>query len=139
VLRPKTESEDRFRARCAAHERGGNVCRAKVLAKKLEAEGLVPLRAETANEFTDGYNALKEAGLTTFYQTRIAGENYVRPTPWAPRWAAIYDAYLRRKRKIPLTARVAELIEAAATPENTDRVKAFLALSKVELVLYGFP
>lgn len=139
VLRPTTETEDTFRARCAEHERSGHICRAKMLIENLSAAGLVPLRTVGGDDFTLNYYALKDAGLTTSHRTHIVGD-WVRSTPWAPRWAVLYDAYLiRTRRDITLTQRIAALRDAAATPEEGERVAAFLALAKVDLAITGAP
>jgi len=138
VLRPTTETADTFRARCAEHERQGNICRAEMLGKRLHAEGLVPLRTMDGHDFVFTHNALKGAGLVTQHQTHVVMD-YVRSTPWGPRWAAHYDTYLFRQLKLPLTRRIAALIEAAATAESRDSAVAFVALAEVPVDLDGFP
>jgi hypothetical protein len=130
VLRPSTEIEGTFMARIATHVRTGNVCRAKMRIRQLQAAGLVPLRTHDGGSFVMGYQPLKEAGLSASHLTHIVND-YVRPTPWAPRWAVQYEEYLRRKRNLSLIARVAELAEAAADPE---RIQAFLGLLTEKIV-----
>jgi hypothetical protein len=129
VLRPTTENEEAFRARCAAHANAARVCRAKLLVKQLEADGFTPLRTANGTDFVAGYAALKDAGLVTRYLTHV-NHDYVTSTPWSPGWAAEYEDYLRRTRNLSLSARVAELVEAAASPEATERARAFLALAR---------
>lgn len=129
ALRPTTETEVTFRARCTAHEAASKVCRAKILIKDLFGQGLVPLRAyNNPRTFTETYAALKEAGLVHWYQTHVDGENYVRPTPWGPAWAAQYDTYLFRTSKTPLSERIALLVSVASSSDDIDSIRAFLAL-----------
>lgn len=140
ALRPTSETEDTFRARCADHERGSNVCRAKVLIKQLYTEHFVPLRTECGTDFTLNYHALKDAGLTTRHLTHVINDTWVRSTPWGPRWAVRYDNYLiRTQRCITLQQRIEALREASTNPGGGDGVEAFLVLANAGLAAEGRP
>jgi len=135
--RPTHEEKDAFEARCEAHQRAGRVCAARVLIKKLKADGFIPLRRNGLNDFTLEYLGLNDAGLVEWHPTHIIGDSYVRGTPWGPRWAARYDQYMRRARKASLHSRVAELREAAATPRSIELLLAFLAFAHTDEVDLG--
>lgn len=138
VLRPTSETEETFRARCADHERRSIICRAKVLTKQLYAAGLVPLRSQDGSEFTLNYHTLKDAGLTVSHRTHIVGD-WARSTPWGPRWAVLYDAYLiRTNHRITLTQRIEAVREGAVDPGGP-AIEAFLALADAKLAIGGAP
>jgi hypothetical protein len=138
VLRPTTETEEAFLARSAEHERRSITCRAKVLIKQLYADGFVPLRSESGRDFAPSYHPLKDAGLTVSHRTHIVGD-WVRPTPWGPRWAVLYDAYLiRSNHSITLPQRIEALRESVVTPGGP-AIEAFLALADVRLAIAGAP
>lgn len=139
ALRPKSEDEAKFRERCHAHQRSRRVCEARLLIKKLRAEGLVPLRSIAENDYTCEYLGLNDAGLVTWHLTHVIGDNYVRRSPWGPSWAARYDQYLRVKREMALQRRARELREAAESPESIDRAKVFLAFAYRDVDLGGKP
>ena len=137
--RPSTEDDPAFEARCEAHRSARRVCAARVLIRQLKSDGFVPLRKVALNDFTYEYLGLNDAGLVHWHPTHIVGDNYVRSCPWGPSWAAAYDQYMRLKRHVPLHSRVAELREAAATPDGIDRIRAFLALAHAEVDLTAEP
>lgn len=136
-LRPASEGEAMFHDRCEAHRRAKRVCTARVLIVQLKWEGFVPLRRAALNDFTLEYLGLNDAGLVQWHPTHIMKDIYVTGSPWGPRWAADYDQYLRRKRKLPLQRRVVELREAAASPESIDSLRAFLAFAQTDAVDLG--
>lgn len=136
-LRHASEDEAMFHERCEAHRRAKRVCNARVLMKQLKSDGFVPLRRASLNDFTTEYLGLNDAGLVQWHPTHIIGDSYVRSTPWGPVWAADYDQYLRRKRKLSLQRRVVELQEAAASPESIDSLRAFLAFAQTDEVDLG--